>query len=91
MAAAVAAITIGLAIDVQVPKGNTFSSGTLSMMFASGTFVMTMLVGSTINELGAAPNVHLSMAPMQTCWPISFPSAKYESDRKALGPLSDYR
>jgi hypothetical protein len=50
-----------------------------------------MLVGSTINELGAAPNVHLSMAPMQTCWPISFPSAKYESDRTAPGPLPDYR
>jgi hypothetical protein len=90
MAAAVAAITIGLAIDEQVPKGSTLSIGTLSMMFASGTLVMTILVGSTMNELGAAPKVHLSIAPMQTCWPISFPSAGYESDRKAPAQQSDY-
>src|ERR1035441_1251991 len=44
------------------------------MMLASGTCcVITRLAGSTTNELGAAPNVHCIMAPMQTCIGIAIP------------------
>jgi hypothetical protein len=43
------------------------------MMFASGTmFVKTLLVGSTTRELGATPNVHIMLAPMQTCIGIEY-------------------
>ena len=65
-AAAVAAITIGLAMDWHMPKGMMFNIGLLSMMLASGTLVITKLVGNTIRVPGATPKLHLSMAPMQT-------------------------
>jgi hypothetical protein len=65
-AAAVAAITIGFAMDWHMPKGMMFNIGLLSMMLASGTLVITKLVGKTIRVPGATPKLHLSMAPMQT-------------------------
>ena len=71
-AAAVAAATIGLAIDMQVPKGRMFTSGLLSMMLASGTPVITRFCGSTARLDGAAPKVHWHIAPMQ--------AARYEAD-----------
>jgi len=38
------------------------------MMLASGiSFVNTLFVGNTTNELGAIPKVHCIIAPMQTC------------------------
>src|SRR5882757_6705370 len=52
-AAAVAAATVGLAIDMHIPKG---------MMLVS-----TLLVGSTTSELGAIPKLHCIIAPIQTC------------------------
>src|SRR6202046_4001584 len=67
-AAAVAAATVGLAIDVHIPKGMILTIGIWSMMFASGTmFVITLLVGNTTSELGATPKLHCIIAPIQTC------------------------
>src|ERR1700733_14288304 len=67
-AAAVAAATVGLAIDVHIPKGMILTIGIWSMMFASGTMlVITLLVGSTTSELGANPKLHCIIAPIQTC------------------------
>jgi hypothetical protein len=38
------------------------------MIFAAGiSLVITLLMGSTTSELGAAPNVHIIIAPIQTC------------------------
>lgn len=70
-AAAVAAATMGLAMDWHMPKGMTFAMGLLSMMLAAGgPPAMTMLTGITISVPGAAPKVHCVMAPVHTCWPI---------------------
>jgi hypothetical protein len=65
-AAAVAAATVGFAIDWHMPNGKMLTIGLLSMMLAIGIAVKTRLAGSTINELGATPNVHCSMAPPHT-------------------------
>jgi len=70
-AAAVAAATMGLAIDWHMPKGMTLAMGLLSMMLAAGgPPAITMLTGMTIREPGATPNVHCVIAPVQTCCPI---------------------
>jgi hypothetical protein len=38
------------------------------MMFAAGTPpAMTRLVGNTTNDEGAAPKLHIIIAPMHTC------------------------
>jgi hypothetical protein len=67
-AAAVAAATVGLAIDVHIPKGMILTIGIWSMIFASGTMlVITLLVGNTTSELGATPKLHCIIAPIQTC------------------------
>jgi hypothetical protein len=73
-AAAVAAATVGLAIDEHIPNGMMFTIGTLSMMFASGVAVSTLFFGNTTSELGAAPKLHCNIAPMQTCIAIFFTS-----------------
>jgi hypothetical protein len=60
-----------LAGDWHIPKGMIFVIGIWSMMFASGIpFVTTLLAGSTTSELGAMPNVHRIIAPIQTCMGI---------------------
>jgi hypothetical protein len=66
-AAAVAAATAGFASDEHMPKGMMFTSGLLSMMFASGVCVKVRLTGNTTSELGAAPKLHFNVAPMHTC------------------------
>jgi len=67
-AAAVAAATIGFAGDMHMPKGMMFSIGTISMILAAGiSLVSIIFVGSTTSELGATPNEHIIIAPMQTC------------------------
>jgi hypothetical protein len=65
-AAAVADATAGFASDEHIPNGMMFTSGLLSMMFASGVAVCVRLTGSTTSELGAAPKLHCNEAPMQT-------------------------
>ena len=70
-AAAVAAATMGLAIDWHMPNGMTLAMGLLSMMFAAGgPPAITMLIGITISEPGATPKVHCVIAPVHTCCPI---------------------
>lgn len=70
-AAAVAAATVGLAMDMHIPKGGMFTIGLLSMMFAAGgPAPMTLFAGSTFNVLGATPNEHIIIAPEQTSWAI---------------------
>jgi hypothetical protein len=67
-AAAVAAATIGLAIDMHIPNGIMFTMGTWSIMLASGTWLVRVLfTGRTTSELGAIPKLHCIMAPIQTC------------------------
>jgi len=78
IAAAVAAATVGFAIELHVPNGITFTIGAPSMMFAAGVPVVTQFVGSTTNEEGAAPKLHFSIAPMQTCIAIFNLSLLYE-------------
>lgn len=68
MAAEVAAATVGFASEVHIAKGGMFTMGLLSMIVAAGgPPAMVMLVGSTINALGAAPKLHAIMAPATTC------------------------
>jgi hypothetical protein len=69
-AAAVAAATIGFAIELHIPNGIMFTIGLLSIMLAMGIAVITMFAGSTINVPGAAPNEHCSIAPPQTRFPM---------------------
>jgi len=53
-----------------MPKGKIFIIGLLSIILAIGMVVVTRLAGKTINELGATPKLHLSMAPPHTTCPI---------------------
>lgn len=63
-AAAVAAATWGFDGLMHIPKGMIFTIGLLSMMFAAGMFdALTMLAGRTVRLEGAAPKVHISIAP----------------------------
>src|SRR5471032_2785459 len=55
-AAAVAAITIGLAIELHIPNGMMFTIGMWSMMLAAGgPSANTLFFGSTTSDDGAAP------------------------------------
>jgi hypothetical protein len=72
-AAAVAEATVGFAIDWHMPNGIMFAIGLLSIIFAIGIEVITILSGSTIRELGATPKLHCIMAPPHTNCPISIP------------------
>lgn len=67
IAAAVADATVGFAGDEHMPKGSMLTSGAWSMIVAAGIIVVVVrFVGSTARELGAAPKLHCSIAPMQT-------------------------
>jgi hypothetical protein len=58
-AAAVAAVTTGLAMEEHVPNGETFSSGTLSIMVAAGAPpAITRARGRTCNVAGTEPKLH---------------------------------
>jgi hypothetical protein len=65
-AAAVAAATIGLAIELHIPKGKMFIIGLLSMILAIGSAVITRLMGNTISVPGASPKEHCKVAPPHT-------------------------
>lgn len=75
-AAAVAAATIGLEGDWHIPKGGIFMMGTWSMILAAIILLVITVLGVGIKVLGAMPNVHFIMAPIQVCigicWPSSF-------------------
>jgi hypothetical protein len=58
-AAAVAAVTVGFAMEEHVPNGKTFSSGALSIMVAAGAPpAITRPRGRTCKVAGAEPKLH---------------------------------
>src|SRR5437868_3727793 len=65
-AAAVAAATVGLAIDMHIPKGGMLTMGAQSMIVAAGAPAIVRLTGSTFKVEGAMPNGHIIMAPVVT-------------------------
>lgn len=69
-AAAVAAATVGLAMDEHMPKGRIFTKGRLSMMVAAGAMAKTRFVGRTESVDGAMPKLHVRMAPAVTKSPM---------------------
>ena len=76
MAAAVAAATWGFDIDMHIPKGAMLTMGLLSMIVAAaGPPALTIPTGSTLSVLGAAPKVHIIMAPDETRMPIQAPAS----------------
>jgi hypothetical protein len=68
-AAAVADATMGFAREEHMPNGKILTNGTKSMMVAANILLaMTGVpLGITIKELGATPNEHCNIAPIQTC------------------------
>ena len=71
MAAAVAAATVGLVMDLHMPNGMILTIGILSMMEASAILDMTLAAGSTLSVDGAIPKLHVIIAPPHTANPIS--------------------
>lgn len=71
-AAAVAAATVGLAMDVHIPKGRMLTIGAKSIMLAASgpPAIVGGPLGITINALGATPKEHCNVAPITTCMPI---------------------
>jgi hypothetical protein len=65
-AAAVAEATVGLAMEVHMPKVGMLVIGILSMMVAAGVGDMVLLVGRTTREAGATPKEHIITAPAVT-------------------------
>ncbi len=66
-AAAVAAATCGLAIDMHIPKVGILSIGAKSIMVAAGiSEVVTVGAEVAFKTAGATPNVHIIIAPVQT-------------------------
>ena len=65
-AAAVAAATIGLAMDMHMPKGGILTIGAKSIMLAAGVVAMVLLIGSTDRTEGANPKEHIIIAPAVT-------------------------
>ena len=67
IAAAVAAATVGLAIERHMPKGGMLTIGIWSMMAAAGMpSLKVRLSGGTTSVLGARPCEHISVAPIVT-------------------------
>src|SRR5438477_2096652 len=54
-AAAVAEATVGLAMDIHMPKVGMFVMGMKSMILAAGAPQLVRLVGRTIRDEGATP------------------------------------
>ena len=71
MAAAVAEATMGLAIDMHMPKGGMLVIGIKSMMLAAGAVALTRFTGNTLSAEGAIPKVHIMTAPEVTWVGIS--------------------
>ncbi len=65
-AAAVAAATVGLAMDIHIPKVGMLTIGAQSMIVAAGAPAIVLLVGRTLSVEGAMPKVHIIMAPVVT-------------------------
>lgn len=71
-AAAVAAATVGFANEVQAPNGGILATGAKHELFADGTAGVSICpLGITTRLEGAAPKVHIIVAPMQTAVAIA--------------------
>src|SRR3954465_3795018 len=91
-AAAVAEATVGLAMDMHMPKGGMFVIGILSMMFAAGAPHIVLFAGRTTRAEGATPKEHVIMAPAVTScdmrrWGLIF-NLRPARERFAGGPGS---
>jgi len=69
-AAAVADATVGLAMELHIPKGSMLTIGAKSIIVAAGAVAITRFTGSTVNVDGAAPKLHCKLAPLHTRTPI---------------------
>ncbi len=69
-AAAVAEATVGLAIDMHMPKVRMFVIGIMSMILAAGVPHMVRFAGRTTSDDGAIPKEHIMTAPAVTSWAI---------------------
>ncbi len=65
-AAAVAAATVGFAIDEHMPKRSIFTKGLLSIMVATAGPSAGVFLGGTTSGAGAVPKEHPSIAPLHT-------------------------
>jgi hypothetical protein len=57
-AADVAEATVGLLMELHIPKGMMLTMGIWSMMLAAGVGTINRFTGSTTRELGARPKRH---------------------------------
>lgn len=73
IAAAVAAITIGFIGEVHMPKGGTFSMGTLSVITPATMLLVNTGLGVALKIEGATPKLHIMVALVQTCKGMCFP------------------
>jgi hypothetical protein len=76
-AAAVALATVGFERLVHIPKGIILTMGLLSMIFASGAFVIVLFSGNILSTEGAIPKEHMHCAPEQIAKAITQPSFHY--------------
>jgi len=81
-AADVAEATVGLAIELHIPKGRMLTKGTKSMMLAAGVGTMSRFCGRTVRALGAAPKLHCVVAPIHTRKGIILTSLDYSAKSK---------
>ena len=71
IAAAVAAITVGLVGAEHIPNDAMLTIGAKSVMFAFGLpLSITVRAGSTVNGQGTSPKEQVIMAPVVTKAPI---------------------
>src|SRR4051812_40374475 len=75
-AAAVAAATVGLAIDVHMPNGGMLVMGIQSMIVAAGAPAFVLLTGNTFSADGARPKEHIITAPEVTSCGITITGLK---------------
>jgi hypothetical protein len=70
--AMVPAMTTGLAGELHIPKVGILTIGAKSIIVAAGILAAKTggPFGITINEVGATPKEHCSIAPIQTCCAI---------------------
>ena len=72
--AAVAAMNVGLAGQMHIPKGGIFAIGAELIMLEKGIFTTTPVVGKTLRVEGASPKGHVSIALVEMPKAISTPS-----------------
>jgi len=64
IAAAVAAMNIGLEGDWHIPKGGIFTNGMWSRILAAIMLLVMTVLGVGMSELGAMPKLHFIIPPI---------------------------